>query len=132
SRVVEPNANGASTVVQPQANSSSPIPILREKENCSTRSSKKKGGMVSMPSEFTISESVWTWSNKQGLEKEQVEEEVASFCNDRLSKGVQYADWDRAFMTWLGRNKEFTLLRRNGHRSSTNGRRPQQRDRIPL
>ena len=84
---------------------------------------KKKSVLVPMPDEFTISESVWAWANKQAFPRELVDREFETFCNDRLAKGVQYADWDRAFMTWLSRQGEFLRPRRNGHATSTPQRR---------
>lgn len=76
---------------------------------------KKKPVLVPMPAEFAISDTVRTWAAKQGIQRDLVEREFETFCNDRLSKGVQYADWDRAFMTWLSRHGEFVQPRRNGH-----------------
>lgn len=76
---------------------------------------KKKPVLIPLPDGFTISDDLWGWTVKKGFQREFVEQEFDKFCNDRLSKGVQYADWDRAFMTWLSRQGEFGHPRRNGH-----------------
>lgn len=109
---------------QPEGDSSSSLKELKREGACSAltnnpRSStpsnpKKKPVLVPLPDGFTISNDLWAWTAKKGYPRELVEREFDTFCNDRLSKGVQYADWDRAFMTWLGRQGEFIHPRRNG------------------
>lgn len=90
---------------------------------------KKKPVMTSMPEGFVISEDLWEWTAKKEYPRKFIEGEFDTFCNDRLSKGVQYADWDRAFMTWLGRHDEFRRTRGNGQAPSSIQRR---KERIPL
>lgn len=112
------------------SSSSSSSSLMRDKEKeppslssdlRPTRKPKIKSNpvLIPMPTAFTISDSVWNWTSKQKIPRETVEREFETFCNDRLSKGVQYADWDRAFMTWLGRKGEFAQPRRNGHMPSS-------------
>lgn len=78
-------------------------------------STRKKPVLIPLPDGFTISDDLWAWTERNGFQREIVEQEFEKFCNDRLSKDVRYADWDRAFMTWLGRQGEFNPPRRNGH-----------------
>ena len=120
-------SKGGSRVVEPEANSSSSSSLreIEREEDLSglivhprlTRKSltKRKPVLVPMPDGFVISEAVSTWANKQGIAQDLVEREFETFCNDRASKGVQYVDWDRAFMTWLSRKSDFSLPKRHGH-----------------
>lgn len=121
------DANGGAIAKGMAKNSSSSSSSLKEiqRENSGSQqlasprtsqpNTKKKPVLIPLPDGFTISDDLWAWTTKKEFQREFVEQEFDKFCNDRLSKGVQYADWDRAFMTWLGRQGEFSPSRRNGH-----------------
>lgn len=100
-----------------------------DRRSSSKPSGKRKSMLTPMPDGFAISDDLRDWTVKKGYPREVVEREFDTFCNDRLSKGVQYADWDRAFMTWLSRHDEFGKPQRNGHATASTQRR---KERLPL
>lgn len=114
----------AEGMTENSSSSSSSLKEIQRENNGSQRlasprtsqaNTKKKPLLIPLPDGFTISDDLWGWTVKKGFQREFVEQEFDKFCNDRLSKGVQYADWDRAFMTWLSRQGEFVHPRRKVH-----------------
>lgn len=84
------------------------VNIDKEETDKIARERKTKPKLVSIPDGWRPNESHRTKCTELGFDVDKLGPE---FVNDRLAKGVQYADWDRGFFMWIGNADKFRVNR---------------------
>jgi uncharacterized protein YdaU (DUF1376 family) len=72
---------------------------------------KKKTVKTSIPGNFSISDAIRSWYEKQGY-KENIDAHLVAFIDKAIAKNYTYADWDAAFRTAI--RDDWAKLRVNG------------------
>jgi hypothetical protein len=67
----------------------------------------KRNGESLAPSQFEITEPMWSWAREQGVPHARVETETAKFLDHHKAKGSKFADWDAAWRKWMRNSVEF-------------------------
>lgn len=91
-------------------------------ENAQARKPKR---LQQMPSDWRPSDTTWQWARngKIGATEEQISSQLEHFRDHHLAKGSKFADWDRAFQTWMRNAKSYGRLEneKQGANWSRNG-----------
>ena len=65
------------------------------------RKGKERNGLEGPPREFVVSDEMKTWATKKGFNWLNLESETEAFLDHHASKGSKFADWTRAWQTWI-------------------------------
>jgi hypothetical protein len=79
--------------------------------NPESEKTKKKTVKTSIPGNFSISDAIRSWYEKQGY-KENIDAHLVAFIDKAIAKNYTYADWDAAFRTAI--RDDWAKLRVNG------------------
>ena len=63
--------------------------------------SNRKKPMTSFPDGFQITANHMKWAGAKGFKDWDLDQQMEAFRDFHLSKGSRFAEWDRAFYTWL-------------------------------
>lgn len=103
--------NGRWHATRARSNNHYPITIKR-KPPCSPPKGGAKKRAHQMPEGWKPKPQTWEWARgeKIGATNDQIQDQLEHFTDHARAKALRYADWDRAFQTWIRNAKAWGRL----------------------